>query len=153
MWTAVADADGVHDLRAGRTRRQLAAWLIAEKERDPEFVVGIDFAFGLPAWFCDEHGLAGAPELWAFATKAVVMDWLTKCPPPFWGKPGRQQSPGIEALRETDRRVKGAKSVFQIGGAGAVGTGSLRGWETLAALGQAGFSIWPFESDHALIPV
>ncbi len=150
IWTAVADAERVHELRAGRTREQLTAWLIAEKERDPGFVVGIDFAFGLPAWFCDEHGLAGAPDLWAFATKAVVTDWLTDCPPPFWGKPGRPRPKDLDGLRETDRLVRRAKSVFQIGGAGAVGTGSLRGWETLVALRQAGFSIWPFEESHRL---
>ena len=37
------------------------------------------------------------------------------------------------------------KSVFQIGGAGAVGTGSLRGMPHLVDLSNAGFSIWPFE--------
>ena len=36
------------------------------------------------------------------------------------------------------------KSVFQIGGAGAVGTGSLRGMPCLGMLHAAGFSIWPF---------
>jgi catechol 2,3-dioxygenase-like lactoylglutathione lyase family enzyme len=34
---------------------------------------------------------------------------------------------------------------FQIGGAGAVGTGSLRGMQHLADLAHAGFSIWPFD--------
>jgi len=38
-----------------------------------------------------------------------------------------------------------AKSVFQIGGAGAVGTGSLRGMPHLTCLRNAGFSIWPFD--------
>ncbi|MBA2262515.1 MAG: hypothetical protein H0W03_07595 [Solirubrobacterales bacterium] len=37
------------------------------------------------------------------------------------------------------------KSVFQIGGAGAVGTGSLRGMEHLATLAEADCSIWPFD--------
>lgn len=37
------------------------------------------------------------------------------------------------------------KSVFQIGGAGAVGTGSLRGMEHLATLAAADCSIWPFD--------
>jgi len=34
--------------------------------------------------------------------------------------------------------------VFQIGGAGAVGTGSIRGMPILKTLREAGFSIWPF---------
>lgn len=144
IWAAVADGEGVNDLRAGRTRKQLIAWLINEKERDPDVVVGIDFAFGLPAWFCDQHGLAGAPELWAHATEEVVARWLIECPPPFWGKPGRQRPLDTDGFRATDRLLN-AKSVFQIGGAGAVGTGSLRGWESLVALRQAGYSIWPFD--------
>jgi hypothetical protein len=37
------------------------------------------------------------------------------------------------------------KSVFQIGGAGAVCTGSIRGMAMLARLHHAGFSVWPFD--------
>ena len=36
------------------------------------------------------------------------------------------------------------KSVFQIGGAGAVGTGSVRGMPHLLTLAKNGFGIWPF---------
>jgi hypothetical protein len=35
--------------------------------------------------------------------------------------------------------------MFQIGGAGAVGTASLRGMATLAQLRAAGVAIWPFD--------
>jgi hypothetical protein len=35
--------------------------------------------------------------------------------------------------------------VFQIGGAGAVGTGSIRGMPKLLELSRAGFSVWPFD--------
>ena len=38
------------------------------------------------------------------------------------------------------------KSVFQIGGAGAVGTASLRGMPGLLVLREAGFRIWPFDA-------
>jgi hypothetical protein len=43
-------------------------------------------------------------------------------------------------------KVKGIapKSPFQIGGAGAVGTGTLRGIPLLPELVRGGFSIWPF---------
>jgi hypothetical protein len=37
------------------------------------------------------------------------------------------------------------KSTFQIGGAGSVGTGSVRGWPALIRLREAGFAIWPFD--------
>jgi hypothetical protein len=48
---------------------------------------------------------------------------------------------------DTTARVGGisAKSVFQIGGAGSVGTGSLRGMPHLVELRAAGFSTWPFD--------
>jgi hypothetical protein len=36
--------------------------------------------------------------------------------------------------------------VFQMGGAGAVGTASLRGMPGLLRLREAGFRIWPFDS-------
>ena len=37
------------------------------------------------------------------------------------------------------------KSVFQVLGAGAVGTGSIRGMPFLAQLSDAGFAVWPFD--------
>ncbi len=49
-----------------------------------------------------------------------------------------------ERPMERDTGIQ-AKSVFQIGGAGAVGTGSIRGMPFLARLHDAGFSIWPFD--------
>jgi hypothetical protein len=42
-----------------------------------------------------------------------------------------------------------AKSPFQIGGSGSVGTGSLRAMPALLRLREAGFRVWPFE-DAAL---
>ena len=35
--------------------------------------------------------------------------------------------------------------MFQIGGAGAVGTGSIRGMPHLLTLAEGGFTVWPFE--------
>jgi len=48
---------------------------------------------------------------------------------------------------ERAARVKGItpKSVFQIGGAGSVGTASLRGFAVLLRLREAGFKVWPFD--------
>src|ERR1035438_6219537 len=48
---------------------------------------------------------------------------------------------------EQAAKVKGIapKSPFQIGGAGAVGTGTLRGIPELERLHEAGFRVWPFE--------
>lgn len=56
-----------------------------------------------------------------------------------------------DELRRTDRErpaVGGIRptSGFQIGGAGAVGTGAVRGMPMLARLRAAGFAIWPFDA-------
>ena len=45
------------------------------------------------------------------------------------------------------------KSVFQIGGAGAVGTASLRGMPGLLMLRAAGFRIWPFDAPSLKRPM
>lgn len=56
---------------------------------------------------------------------------------------------GGDAERAEKMRGITAKSPFQIGGSGSVGTGSLRAMPMLLALREAGFRIWPFE-DAAL---
>jgi len=111
--------------------------------------VGLDFAFSFPEWFVVQRCGAGSiEELW----RAVAEEgggWLDRCEPPFWGRPGRSR-PELEGhLRRTEELASEPagsqpKSVFQIGGAGAVGTGSIRGMPHLLALREAGFSIWPF---------
>jgi hypothetical protein len=86
----------------------------------------------------------------------------------FWGRPRRKppefcgddgatrmlrladlecKVPSHIADKTQAAKVKGIapKSPFQIGGAGAVGTGTLRGIPFLPRLREAGFSIWPFD--------
>ena len=99
--------------------------------------------------------LKKAFDLWAHAAKDGEQ-WLRCCNPPFWGRPGRKRPKNSEHLRTTEKDVADPdsathdlgikpKSVFQIGGAGAVGTGSIRGMPILKTLREAGFSIWPFD--------
>jgi hypothetical protein len=45
------------------------------------------------------------------------------------------------------------KSVFQIGGAGAVGTASLRGMAGLLRLREAGFRVWPYDARSVKEPL
>ncbi|GAC1414318.1 MAG: hypothetical protein NVSMB62_00010 [Acidobacteriaceae bacterium] len=52
---------------------------------------------------------------------------------------------GGDAERAKKMRGITAKSPFQIGGSGSVGTGSLRAMPMLLALREAGFRVWPFE--------
>jgi hypothetical protein len=151
IWLAVARGGRLHELFPA-TSREAAVDAIVERGRAATgpLAVGLDFAFSLPAWFLHERGLASAPDLW----RLVASDgerWLAECAPPFWGRPGRAR-PACEAhFRRTEldcEPVAGIrpKSVFQIGGAGAVGTGSLRGMPHLLRLAEAGFAVWPFDA-------
>ena len=112
-------------------------------------VAGLDFAFSMPAWFIAEVGARSALELWAVVARDGER-WLEACEPPFWGRPGKRRPASAHAafrLGETGCASDFGmtpKSVFQVGGGGAVGTGSLRGMPHLATLHDAGIAIWPF---------
>lgn len=150
LWTAEA-VDGVLvRLESGRSRAQVADDLVARIDADPALVVGFDFSFSLPAWFLDDRGFATAPDLWEAATRDGE-HWLRACAPPFWGRPGRPRPELPDHLRVTEAGIAAVggvrpKSTFQIGGAGSVGTGSLRGFPVLARLRDAGFAIWPIDA-------
>ncbi len=112
-------------------------------------VVGIDFAFSFPRWFIDHLGMTDTVTLWN-----VVRDqgerWLGDSSWPFWGRPHKRRPALEEHLRLTEKHVSTSlgfapKSTFQIGGAGAVGTGSIRGMPFLSRCREAGFSVWPIE--------
>ncbi|WP_433974468.1 hypothetical protein [Tunturiibacter lichenicola] len=171
VWTA---ATGRVTLEGGRTREELIAWLIEMSEETPRMVVGFDFTFSYPAWFLKELGIGSAPEFWRLVADGQGEKWLHRdCSDVrFWGIPGSQRHGkkppefcGPHAYRmlrrvETGLKVRAEmtdplqiakiagiapKSVFQIGGAGAVGTASLRGMPGLIVLREAGFRIWPYD--------
>jgi hypothetical protein len=146
IWLAEAGAGGLTRLESGRDRERLGDELIDAADHDPDLVVGLDFAFSFPLWFLDGLGVDSALDVAAELTES----WLVACPPPFWGRAGRRRGEEIQ-FRETElhlRRTLGVRptSIFQIGGAGAVGTGSLRGLPLLVRLRAAGFAIWPFDA-------
>jgi hypothetical protein len=151
IWVAeVANAELV-SLENGRSRAEVAHLVAERASVDNRFVAGFDFAFSLPAWFLDDHGFKSVHELWA-AADLHGEEWLAASSPPFWGRPGKRRPDlaGRDHFRATERPADPAggvtpKSVFQIGGAGAVGTGSIRGMPVLATLSADGFSIWPFD--------
>ena len=110
--------------------------------------VGLDFAFSFPRWFAEGRGATSVEEVWDLVAKQGE-SWLRDCPHPFFGRPGSRRPTHRELFRHTERRARkhtdlSPKSIFQIGGGGQVGTGSIRGIPHLAALREAGFSIWPF---------
>jgi hypothetical protein len=145
IWLAEARAGDIIRLESGRTRAQITQHLIELADADPHIAVGLDFAFSMPEWFLRQRGFASAPQLWQRLAAGADERWLAACEPPFWGRPGCPKPASVETgLRLRDAASK-AKSVFQIGGAGAVGTGSLRGMRELHHLRAAGFHVWPFD--------
>lgn len=145
IWIAEASDGDLLRLECGRDREQTAAWLIEQASHSEPPVVGMDFAFSFPAWFLQELGIESAPELWRRLHDGRYKEWLASCDPPFWGRAGSKCT--IDRARRSRRTDNdhGAKSVFQIGGAGAVGTGSIRGMSVLHMLRNNGFRVWPFD--------
>jgi hypothetical protein len=179
VWTA---ATGKVLLENGRTRVELMEWLVELARETPRMVVGFDFSFSYPAWFLKEWGIASAPEFWRLVTDGQGERWLHRdCEDGrFWGRMGplrhgkkpaefcgehahrmlRRAETALKVRAEiadplAAARVAGIapKSVFQIGGAGAVGTASLRGMPGLLRLREAGFRIWPYDAPSVKEPL
>jgi hypothetical protein len=158
LWLAEAvDGEAVR-LEGGRTRAEFVELLIAEADRDPNLIVGVDFAFSLPAWYLQERQLTPR-ELWALLDDEALTPtmrqlgltrWMNRPELPFWitGE-AHAQLAAKQMFRRTEQdvRVPGIqpKSVFQLVGAGQVGRGSLYGMAALHRLAGAGFRIWPFD--------
>jgi Protein of unknown function (DUF429) len=148
IWTAhVVDGELV-TLVNGRSRGEVIDDLVALRARSRPLVVGLDFSFSFPAWFVRALGSSTVGELWSLVGREGER-WLAACAAPFWGRPGSRRPELAAHLRWAERQVTVGgicpKSVFQIGGAGSVGTGSVRGMPHLPQLREAGFSIWPFD--------
>jgi hypothetical protein len=132
-------------LENGRTRSEVIDLLISEAEDDPDLVVGLDFAFSLPAWYLARLGITSVRELWAALSSEALtprmrdvglVEWLGAPEPPFWSstKAASGLTPEQEFRRtEQELRRPGMqpKSVFQLVGAGQVGRGSLYGMQAL----------------------
>jgi hypothetical protein len=154
LWMAEVDGFARPVARlAPYTRLGACEHLLDLAEADGDLTVGLDFGFSFPAWFLAEQGIGSGAELWADGAR--LEGWLQRCAPPFWGKPGRSRpdlTPGQHWRRTELAAVTRPKSVFQVGGAGSVGTASLRGMPILDRLRGAGFSIWPFDPPrHPLV--
>lgn len=160
IWLCEVEAGRVVRLESGRSRQELADHLADETRRRPDFVVGLDFAFSFPAAFLRKRLHREIRTVWEEAERSGE-DWLTHCPsPPFWGKPGKKKPRFAAAAlhRRTELTLAAETgvrpfSVFQVGGAGAVGVGSIRGMPLLARLRRAGLAIWPFDEPRAPLVV
>jgi hypothetical protein len=159
LWLAETTDGQLVRLENGRTRAEIVEALVAEKQHDPRLIVGLDFAFSLPAWYLQERGLT-ARTLWAALAEEALTPamrrlglarWLNTPEPPFWttGAAHRLVAPQQE-LRRTAREVHvpgvQPKSVFQLVGAGQVGRGSRYGMQALHRLAASGFQVWPFDA-------
>jgi hypothetical protein len=153
IWVAEA-VDGVlRSLAGGFTRDEAVDEVL--RRSGPGVVVGLDFSFSFPRWFAEELGARSGPEVWRAAV-AHGEAWLTACAPPFWGRPGRPcptPDPARPGWRRTESGPLRPKSTFQVGGAGSVGTGSVRGMPHLLHLRHAGAAIWPFDPPEPNRPV
>jgi hypothetical protein len=151
LWVAELDSDDLSSvtIRPGGSREEVTDHLLRQAARTEGIVVGLDFAFSLPAWFLEHLGVDDARALWDRVADEGEQ-WLQECRPPFWGRSGTKRPDLIDHFRRTDREVPAVagvrpKSVFQISGAGTVGTASLRGMPVLKKLRQGGYSVWPFD--------
>ncbi len=141
-------------LEYGLNRSEVIQKLIALKESSESMLVGFDFSFSLPKHFVLEH----VPEMeeqrdiravWRHVAQHAD-EWL-EGNESFWGRKGEFAKCRHKDLklmfRKTEERLRkkfSPSSTFQIGGAGAVGTGSLRGMPLLLELAEHGFTVWPF---------
>ncbi len=149
LWLAEAHGGHLRRVDCLKSREAAAQEVIRFCEQAPNAIVGLDFAFSMPAWFLKQRQISAAFEFWELV-QAEGERWLRECSSPFWGRPGKCKPPRLEWFRSTEKEVGAVqgispKSCFQIGGAGAVGTGSIRGMPMLRCLRKAGISIWPFD--------
>jgi len=140
IWLAEAVEGLLVRIECGRSREEVVAHLLEEAARDPDLVVGLDFAFSLPEWFLRASGVDEVAGAWELVAREGET-WLADPTPPFW----RIRKATSNGFRRTELECGGRpKSVFQLVGAGQVGTGSLRGMPFLPKLRER-FAIWPFD--------
>jgi hypothetical protein len=153
IWLAEAVDNELVRIAGGRDRSEVIAHVLAETERDPALVVGLDFAFSVPEWFARRLGARDVRDVWRIVSERGEK-WLRDPQPPFW----RARRPQLTetAFRRSELAVAAPgirpKSVFQLGGAGNVGTGSLRGMPYLLELSRR-FAIWPFDEPRLPLAV
>jgi hypothetical protein len=157
IWVAHAQRGVLTQLYAPGSREAVCALLMERRSGGP-CMVGLDFAFSMPAWYARAQRWTDITQVWRAAHEHGET-WLRECPAPFWGRPGTPRPhPAAHGLRHTEQVWPTApqpKSVFQVGGAGSVGTGSIRGMPILLALRDSGWAVWPFDapSTHTVVEI
>ena len=100
VWTVTPGGKVKVQLEAGRTREEMATWLLRLGAETPRMVVGIDCCFSYPAWFLGELGCADVFAFWRYVAAGAGERWLTrhKSGSPedflrdarFWGAPHKR---------------------------------------------------------------
>jgi len=158
IWIARATDDVLTDLHAPGSRSAVRDALLQRQHHPAPVLVGLDFSFSVPAWYAAARGWVDVTDVWT-AARDEGETWLRDCVPPFWGRPGtRRPHEAAQGLRATERATGAGmqpKSVFQVGGAGSVGTGSIRGMPMLLELRAAGWAVWPFDAaaTHTIVEI
>ena len=158
IWIASAVSGSLTALVAPGSREAVCAALMARRTVNAPCVVGLDFAFSMPQWFASARGWHDVSDVWS-AARDDGERWLRDGAAPFWGRAGvpraHDETNGWRVTERTWPTRPRPKSVFQIGGAGAVGTGSIRGMPMLLPLRAAGWAVWPFDppSTHTLVEI
>lgn len=162
----------------------IAEFLDAERQAGRKVLAGFDFAFGYPQgfgkvltgsddpfaiwdWFA-EH-VEDSPKANNRFDVAGKINALFPGAGPFWGnglrrdikrlprKGNSRRGHGMPEKRAAEEAAKGAFAVWQLSGAGAVGSQTIMGLPVLSRLRKKfGASVWPFEpltSDVALVEV
>jgi hypothetical protein len=101
LWLAEVREGHLVDLRSGLSRPELVARLIAMAHEDARMVVGLDFAFSFPRWWCVKRGWSTGREVWS-GMDAEGEHLLATCEPPLLGRPGKPNPHSKEQLFRAD---------------------------------------------------
>lgn len=119
------------------SRALLAQWLEARlREREPT-IVGMDFAFSLPARHVGER--------WDDFVRAFAAMWRTHERSVQEARDERGDLGGAHELRLCDRWTSSAKSPFLFDVQGSVAKSTFAGIPWLARLRETGAHFWPFD--------
>ncbi len=163
-----------------RSRAEAVVWLAAALAEGGRQLVGFDFPMGYPAGLARRlTGRDGARALHGWLADQIVdgpdnannrfevsarINQMLGGPGPFWGCPKTRPRPHLPSLKTVDYAVLGlaekrqverenppAKSVWQLLGAGSVGSQALLGIPAVHRLALASTAaIWPFETPSDL---
>jgi molybdopterin-guanine dinucleotide biosynthesis adapter protein len=180
IWIGMAEDGGDTQPIYFRTRAEAEAWLAERLAEGGRQLVGFDFPMGYPAGFARRMiGQDNARVLHGWLAERVIdrtdnsnnrfevaegINRQLGGTGPFWGRPKEWSgthlpyfktvdypSLGLPEKRQVERENPPAKPVWQLLGAGSVGSQALLGIPVVHRLALAtGAAVWPFEAPRDL---